>query len=63
MSHFLYFVRHGEQQDAEHGMPGWPAAPAAASGKRRRSRSDWAVFRSPGRGILRCSARRRPRTS
>lgn len=27
MSHFLYFVRHGEQQDAEHGMPDGPLSP------------------------------------
>lgn len=24
MSHFIYLVRHGEQQDAEHGMPDGP---------------------------------------
>src|SRR5690606_29892609 len=24
MSHYLYLVRHGEQQDAEHGMPDGP---------------------------------------
>ncbi|HUG51159.1 MAG TPA: phosphoglycerate mutase family protein, partial [Terrimesophilobacter sp.] len=32
MSHFLYLVRHGEQQDAEHGMPD---GPLSARGKRQ----------------------------
>lgn len=32
MSHFLYLVRHGEQQDAEHGMPD---GPLSAKGKRQ----------------------------
>lgn len=27
MSHYLYLVRHGEQQDAEHGMPDGPLSP------------------------------------
>lgn len=27
MSHFLYLVRHGEQQDAEHGLPDGPLSP------------------------------------
>ena len=32
MSHFLYLVRHGEQQDAEHGMPD---GPLSTRGKRQ----------------------------
>lgn len=32
MSHYLYLVRHGEQQDAEHGMPD---GPLSARGKRQ----------------------------
>lgn len=32
MSHFLYLVRHGEQQDAEHGLPD---GPLSARGKRQ----------------------------
>ena len=32
MSHLLYLVRHGEQQDAEHGMPD---GPLSARGKRQ----------------------------
>ncbi|MEO6942540.1 MAG: histidine phosphatase family protein [Terrimesophilobacter sp.] len=32
MSHFLYLVRHGEQKDAEHGMPD---GPLSARGKRQ----------------------------
>lgn len=32
MSHFLYLVRHGEQQDAEHGLPD---GPLSAKGKRQ----------------------------
>lgn len=32
MSHFLYLVRHGEQQDAEHGMPD---GPLSSRGKRQ----------------------------
>lgn len=27
MSHYIYLVRHGEQQDAEHGMPDGPLSP------------------------------------
>lgn len=27
MTHFLYLVRHGEQQDAEHGLPDGPLSP------------------------------------
>lgn len=27
MSHFIYLVRHGEQQDAEHGLPDGPLSP------------------------------------
>ena len=27
MPHYLYLVRHGEQQDAEHGMPDGPLSP------------------------------------
>ena len=27
MSHFLYLVRHGEQQDAEYGLPDGPLSP------------------------------------
>lgn len=27
MSHFIYLVRHGEQQDAEYGMPDGPLSP------------------------------------
>lgn len=27
MAHYLYFVRHGEQQDAEHGLPDGPLSP------------------------------------
>ncbi|TBN56447.1 histidine phosphatase family protein [Glaciihabitans arcticus] len=27
MSHYLYLVRHGEQQDAEHGLPDGPLSP------------------------------------
>ena len=34
MSHFLYLVRHGEQQDAEHGLPD---GPLSARGKRQAS--------------------------
>lgn len=32
MSHFIYLVRHGEQQDAEHGLPD---GPLSARGKRQ----------------------------
>ncbi len=32
MSHFIYLVRHGEQQDAEHGMPD---GPLSARGQRQ----------------------------
>lgn len=32
MSHFLYLVRHGEQQDAEHGLPD---GPLSTRGKRQ----------------------------
>lgn len=32
MSHFIYLVRHGEQQDAEHGMPD---GPLSGRGKRQ----------------------------
>ncbi|WP_210478808.1 histidine phosphatase family protein [Naasia sp. SYSU D00948] len=32
MSHYLYLVRHGEQQDAEHGMPD---GPLSARGRRQ----------------------------
>ncbi|MGV8970596.1 MAG: histidine phosphatase family protein [Microbacteriaceae bacterium] len=32
MSHFLYLVRHGEQQDAEHGLPD---GPLSARGERQ----------------------------
>ena len=32
MSHFLYLVRHGEQQDAEHGLPD---GPLSVRGKRQ----------------------------
>lgn len=32
MSHYLYLVRHGEQQDAEHGMPD---GPLSSRGKRQ----------------------------
>ena len=32
MSHYLYLVRHGEQQDAEHGLPDGPLSP---KGKRQ----------------------------
>ncbi|WP_150306697.1 histidine phosphatase family protein [Planctomonas psychrotolerans] len=32
MSHYLYMVRHGEQQDAEHGLPD---GPLSARGKRQ----------------------------
>ncbi|MBX3091741.1 MAG: histidine phosphatase family protein [Cryobacterium sp.] len=32
MSHFLYLVRHGEQQDAEHGLPD---GPLSTKGKRQ----------------------------
>ena len=27
MSHYIYLVRHGEQQDAEHGLPDGPLSP------------------------------------
>lgn len=27
MSHYIYMVRHGEQQDAEHGLPDGPLSP------------------------------------
>ncbi|HOB57525.1 MAG TPA: histidine phosphatase family protein, partial [Rhodoglobus sp.] len=27
MAHYLYLVRHGEQQDAEHGLPDGPLSP------------------------------------
>jgi serine/threonine-protein phosphatase PGAM5 len=27
MSHFLYLIRHGEQQDAQHGLPDGPLSP------------------------------------
>jgi serine/threonine-protein phosphatase PGAM5 len=30
VSHYLYLVRHGEQQDAEHGMPDGPLSPRGA---------------------------------
>jgi probable phosphoglycerate mutase len=30
MSHFIYLVRHGEQQDAEHGMPDGPLSARGA---------------------------------
>ena len=32
MAHYLYLVRHGEQQDAEHGLPDGPLSP---KGKRQ----------------------------
>lgn len=32
MSHFIYLVRHGEQQDAEHGLPD---GPLSSKGKRQ----------------------------
>ena len=32
MSHFIYLVRHGEQQDAEHGLPD---GPLSAKGKKQ----------------------------
>jgi len=27
MAHYLYFVRHGEQQDAQHGLQDGPLSP------------------------------------
>src|SRR6188474_3033189 len=32
MAHYLYLVRHGEQQDAQHGLPDGPLSP---KGKRQ----------------------------
>ena len=61
MSHYLYLVRHGEQQDAEHGLPDGPLSPRGmrqAAGDRRTPRRRAVHRRLDTR---RCSARRRPR--
>ena len=45
MAHYLYLVRHGEQQDAEHGLPDGPLSRRACA-RRKRSPSDSAGCRS-----------------
>ncbi len=58
MSRYLYLVRHGEQQDAEHGLPDGPLSAARASGRPRRSPSDSSGVPFTGRlAPRRCSAR------
>ncbi len=62
-SRYLYLVRHGEQQDAEHGLPDGPlsAARRAASAGDRRPAERRAVL-----GCLDLAAaarRKRPRAS
>ena len=58
VSHYLYLVRHGEQQDAEHGLPD---GPLSERGKRQARAARGAPRRRPVRRGVALAARARRR--
>ena len=59
MSHYLYLVRHGEQQDAEHGLPDGPLSPRGVRQARAARRT--ARRRAVRRRLALAAAARRTR--